>query len=77
MFNIANECEKLQLYAEYNTLEKLTNENIQDIVYSQTDIDSFKILDNIFTNKSKALTLITQAQQQNKDLFQFLGMLYR
>lgn len=77
MFNLANECEKLQLYASYHQLNHITDHHIQDIVYNQSQIDSFSILDNLFTDKKKALELITQAQQQNQDMFQFLGMLYR
>ena len=77
LFNLVNECEKLRLYSEYHQLEKLSSEQIQDIVYAQAEIDSFKILDNLFTNKEKTLELITDYQEQNTDMFQFLGMLYR
>lgn len=77
LFNLANEAEKLIAYAAYNKISSYTDEQIHAIVYSQSEIDSFKILDNIFTNKEKALSLITQAQHQQQDTFQFLGMLYR
>lgn len=77
LFNLANECEKLQIYAQYHHLQKLNAEHIQDIVYAQAEIDSFKILDNLFTNKKKTLELINDYQAQNTDIFQFLGMLYR
>lgn len=77
LFHIANECDKLQLYANYHQLKKLTPEQIQTIVYNQSEINSFVILDNFFTNKQKTLELITKAQQQSQDMFQFLGMLYR
>lgn len=77
LFNLAHECEKLQMYVQYHQLEKLDEKQIQEIVYAQAEIDSFKILDNLFTNKEKTLELITHYQEQNTDIFQFLGMLYR
>jgi DNA polymerase III delta subunit len=77
LFNIANECEKLKMYADYHWLQKITNSHIHDIVFHQWEIDSFQILDNLFSNKEKALQLIEQAQQQHQDTFQFLWMLYR
>ncbi len=77
LFHIANECDKLQIYAEYHKLKKLTPKDIESIVYAQSEINSFSILDNFFTNKKKTLELITKAQSQNQDMFQFLGMLYR
>jgi len=77
LFNLANECDKLKAYAEYHAIKTLTNTHIHDIVFHQWEIDSFKILDNLFSNKDKALELITQAQQQHQDTFQFLWMLYR
>ena len=77
MYHLANECEKLKLYAQYHNISKLTEEHITTIVYAQSEINSFSILDNLFTNKEKTLALITKAQQQNQDMFQFLGMLYR
>lgn len=72
LFHLANECDKLQSYADYHALKKLTPEQITTIVYAQAEINSFAILDNFFTNKNKTLDLITKAQQQNQDMFQFL-----
>ncbi len=72
-----HECEKLQAYADYHSKTILSEKDIDLIVWSQAPIDSFHILDNLFSNKEKALDLISQAQQQQQDLFQFLGMLYR
>lgn len=77
LFNLTHECEKLELYAVYHQLKKLDADHIAQVVYAQAEIDSFKILDNLFTNKQKTLELITQYQEQNTDMFQFLWMLYR
>ena len=77
LFNLSNEADKLIAYAAHNTITKYTDEQIEDIIYSQSEIDSFKILDTVFTQKEKALGLISQAQQQQQDTFQFLWMLYR
>ena len=77
LFNLANECDKLALYAQYHQLDKLDASHIEQVVYAQAQIDSFKILDNLFTNKEKTLELISAYQEQSTDIFQFLGMLYR
>lgn len=77
MYNLAHECEKLKLYAHYHTLEKLSNEQIQQIVYAQAEMNNFDILDSLFMDQTKTLKLIKQAQQDSDDIFQFLGMLYR
>ncbi|USN55647.1 MAG: hypothetical protein H6765_03510 [Candidatus Peribacteria bacterium] len=77
LYNLAHESDKLRRYCSYNHITQLTNQIIEDIVYQQSETNSFNILDNLYTNNKKALSLINKLQQEQVDTFQFLGMLYR
>lgn len=77
LYNLSYEAQKLNLYAEYHALEKLTNDHISQVAYAQWEGDNFKILDKIFTDPSKAITLIDEAKHEWTDMFLFTGMLYR
>ena len=77
LHNLSNEWDKLIQYADFHSLDKLTDEQIELVTYSQSQINSFDILDVLFTKPEKALHLIDRAQKEWSDMFMFLGMLYR
>lgn len=74
MFSLYNESYKLKFYVDYNKT-KLTKKIIDDVVFSQSSINAFDILDNIFVNKSAALEIIRSLQSKWYEEFQFLWML--
>ena len=77
LYNLSHEAEKLLLYAQYHSLDQLTDKHIHSVVYQQWEGDNFKILDNIITNPQKALTLIDQARDDGTKPPMFIGMLFR
>lgn len=76
-WNIMHECEKLTLYADYNWIERLTNKQIENVVYHQWEINAFGVLETLFTDKETTIKQIEQLKAQWQDIFQMLWMLYR
>ncbi len=76
LFNLHYECDKIVHYCIFHNLQKISNETIEWLLYRQ-DHDSFKVIDTIFSNPDAALEYIGQAQQNNQNEYEFLGMLYR
>lgn len=77
LWHLSNECNKIKHYANYHHLNTLTDDQLQNIVRSSISSNNFALLDHLYTNTTKSITLITTAQQAGEDTFQFLGMLYR
>jgi DNA polymerase III delta subunit len=76
-WHLTQEIEKIRWYMSANSLTKLSNEQLSTIVRSTSESNNFDLLDHMYTNKQKSIELLTQAEQTNNDMFQFLGMLYR
>ncbi|MDP2670244.1 MAG: hypothetical protein Q8O99_04795 [bacterium] len=77
LFHLRNECKKLSDRAEYHHISKLATEDIEAVTVGIATMNVFTILDHLYTTPTKAIQLITQAQGNGQDMFQFLGMLYR
>gem|GEM_PF-1530710 len=77
MYNLHYECDKIVHYALHHKLSAVGSETIEKLLYAQAEHDSFKILDSMFQDPKKAITLIEQAQANMQNEFEFMGMLYR
>lgn len=75
--HLAHECNKLFHYASYHQLSKFTDEQLHTVVRWSVSSNNFALLDHLYTDTKKSISLITTAQQAGEDTFQFLGMLYR
>lgn len=75
VFSINNESIKLKIYAEYNKI-KVSKQVIDDVVFNQSDVNTFDILDKMFFDKKATISLIEWVQKNWWDNFQFLWMLY-
>lgn len=74
MFSLFNESIKLRTYAKHHKTN-ISQNMIDNVVFSQTSINAFDILDSIFVDKSKAFKLIAKLKQKWYDEFSFLWML--
>jgi DNA polymerase III delta subunit len=75
--HLSHECNKLHHYATYHQLTKFTEEQLNQVVWWKVSSNNFSLLDHLYTDWKKSISLITKAQQAGEDTFQFLGMLYR
>lgn len=73
---IMHETEKLRLYASYHSISSLTKEHIDMVVFHQGEANAFGVLDTLLTDKTQCLTLLSELQQQQQDIFQTTWMLY-
>lgn len=76
-WNLVHEIEKIKSYMHFHWLTSISDEHIDQIVYHQGWSNAFELLDTLFSDKKKSLTLITTIQSQQQDIFLFTWMLYR
>ena len=63
MFSIYNELTKLRIYCKKNNISKIDKKIIDDLVYEQSMINSFDILDSMLFDRSKTLRMIENLQK--------------
>ncbi|UFX82565.1 DNA polymerase III subunit delta [Candidatus Absconditicoccus praedator] len=74
MYMIENEIKKLKSYVKNNN-KKIDSMLIREICFAGGHINSFLILDHLFSDKNKALNLLEKSQKDGADSMQILGML--
>lgn len=77
LMHIIHECDKLIRYAQYNQVNQLSQEQIDNIVVVQTEVEAFGLLDTLFTDTTRSLATLTEMEDQSEDPFKTLGLLYR
>ena len=76
LHHLLNECNKLYHYAQYHKLNALHDDQIAEVSFWTAIINNFTILDHLYTDPTKAITIITDAQKSGQDMFQLLWMFY-
>lgn len=77
LYNLHHECDKVVHYCMYHKLTSIETSVLDTLLYKQAAHDSFKVLDSMFSDPNKAIALIQEAQENQQNEFEFLGMLYR
>ena len=77
LYRLWFECDKLNTRTKIKQQKKIDETMIDLIVFGQVEVDSFALLDALFTNKIQAIKILEKIQDSWSDWNQFLGMLYR
>jgi len=72
-----HEIDKLILYAEYNKLTHLTNQQLDHLVVAQVEVEGFALLDTMFTETPSTIWTLQGMEDANEDPFKTLWLLYR
>ncbi len=77
LYRVWSECDKLRTWATIKDKKIINEEMIDYIVFGQVEINSFTLLNTLFTDKKKATQILEKIQEWWADRNQFAGMLYR
>ena len=77
LYRLSSEIEKINLYCEANKIKKLNSEIIDNVVFSDTESNSFELFDYFLTNKKNVLKLIDEKANAWTNRNEYIGMLYR
>jgi len=76
LYRIRFECDKLRTRAKVKWQLTIDHHMIDYIVFGQVETDSFSLLKTLFTDKTKAVTILEKIQLWWADRNLFAGMLY-
>lgn len=78
LYRVRYETSKIIDYIAYNQLDKITNDQLSQIITPHIDQDSFAVIDSvIYKSPQETLTLIDRLQQVDDSPYSFLWLLYR
>jgi len=77
LYRIRSECEKLKIRCEQKKIKKIDEKMIDNITYGHVALNAFTLIDNLLTNKKKAIQIVEKIKEDGSDRNQFAGMIYR
>ena len=77
LYKLHYECDKVTQYCAYHKKNTVEDDLLSSLICSHADHDSFKILDAMWTDPTKAVKLIEEAQENQQNEYEFLWMLFR
>jgi len=78
LYRVRYETSKIIDYIAYNQLDKITNDQLSQIITPHVDQDSFAVIDSvIYKSPEETLALIDRLQQVDDSPYSFLWLLYR
>ncbi len=77
LYRLRFECDKLKTRCEIKHQKTIDEHMIDHVVFGQVETDSFSLLNTMFSDKHKAISILETIHGGWSDQNQFAGMLYR